>query len=66
MVAQMDRAAMLLQTLYLDVLRLRMSGAGAEGVAGITEQASALSRDIGYAVGAADELRALDRESRDH
>ena len=65
MVAQMDRAAMLLQTLYLDVLRLRMSGAGAEGVAGITEQASALSRDIGYAVGAADELRALDRESRD-
>ena len=65
MVAQMDRASMLLQTLYFDVLRLRMSGAGAEGIAGVTEQASALSRDIGYVVGAADELRALDRESRD-
>ena len=64
--AQMDRASLLLQTLYLDLLRLRMSDAtaGADGVAGVTEQAGALSRDIGYALGAADELRALDGEYR--
>jgi hypothetical protein len=58
---QLERASLLLQTLYLDLLRLRMSDAssGADGVASVTEQASALSRDIGYLLGAADELRKL-------
>lgn len=59
---QMDRASIMLQTLYLDLVRYRVSNAssGADGVAGVTEQASALSRDIGYLLGAADELRAMD------
>jgi serine/threonine protein kinase len=66
--SQMDRASILLQTLYLDLVRLRVSNAssGADGVAGVTEQASALSRDIGYLLGAADELRALDDSPRHH
>jgi len=62
---QLDRASILLQTLYLDLVRLRVSdSSGADGVAGVTEQASALSRDIGYLLGAADELRALDGRDR--
>jgi serine/threonine protein kinase len=65
--AQLDRASILLQTLYLDLVRLRVSNAssGVDGVAGVTEQATALSRDIGYLLGAADELRALDGNPRD-
>jgi serine/threonine-protein kinase len=64
---QLDRASIMLQTLYLDLVRFRVSNAssGADGVAGVTEQASALSRDIGYLLGAADELRALDGPSGD-
>jgi hypothetical protein len=66
MVAQIDRAGLTLQTLYLDLLRLRMSdsGSGADTLATATEQASALSRDIGYVLGAADELRAIDSTGR--
>ena len=66
MAAQLDRAALLLQTLYLDLLRLRMSdaGAGGDSLSSATEQASALSRDIGYVLGAADELRAIDGNAR--
>jgi len=68
MASQMDRASILLQTLYLDLVRLRVSNAssGADGVAGVTEQASALSRDIGYLLGAAEELRAMDDSPRQH
>ncbi len=64
--AQMDRASIMLQTLYLDLVRFRVSNAssGADGVAGVTEQASALSRDIGYLLGAAEELRAMDGPAR--
>ena len=66
LLAQLERAGILLQTLYLDLVRLRVSdaGSGADGVAGVTEQASALSRDIGYLLGAAAELRELDGRSR--
>jgi serine/threonine protein kinase len=66
MVAQLDRAGLTLQTLYLDLLRLRMSdaGASADTLSTATEQASALSRDIGYVLGAADELRAIDSTGR--
>jgi serine/threonine protein kinase len=66
MVAQIDRAGLTLQTLYLDLLRLRMSdsGSGADTLSTATEQASALSRDIGYVLGAADELRAIDSTGR--
>ncbi len=65
--SQLDRASIMLQTLYLDLVRFRVSNAssGADGVAGVTEQASALSRDIGYLLGAADELRELDGRPRD-
>ncbi len=64
--AQLERAGILLQTLYLDLVRLRVSdaGSGADGVAGVTEQASALSRDIGYVLGAAEELRSIDGRGR--
>jgi hypothetical protein len=60
-VEKLESAGMMLQTLYFDLLRLHMSSAssGADGVASVTEQASALSRDIGYLLGAADELRTL-------
>jgi serine/threonine protein kinase len=66
MVGQLDRAGLTLQTLYLDLLRLRMSdaGAGADTLSTATEQASALSRDIGYVLGAADELRSIDSTVR--
>jgi serine/threonine-protein kinase len=66
MVAQLDRAGLTLQTLYLDLLRLRMSdsGSAADTLATATEQASALSRDIGYVLGAADELRSIDSTGR--
>lgn len=66
MVAQLDRAGLTLQTLYLDLLRLRMSDAGvsADTLSTATEQASALSRDIGYVLGAADELRSIDGTAR--
>jgi serine/threonine protein kinase len=66
MVAQLDRAGLTLQTLYLDLLRLRMSdaGASADTLSTATEQASALSRDIGYVLGAADELRSIDGTAR--
>jgi serine/threonine protein kinase len=66
MVAQLDRAGLTLQTLYLDLLRLRMSdaGTGADTLSTATEQASALSRDIGYVLGAADELRSIDGTAR--
>jgi serine/threonine protein kinase len=66
MVAQLDRAGLTLQTLYLDLLRLRMSdaGAGGDALSTATEQASALSRDIGYVLGAADELRSIDGTAR--
>jgi serine/threonine-protein kinase len=66
LLGQLERAGILLQTLYLDLVRLRVSdaGSGADGVAGVTEQASALSRDIGYLLGAAAELRALDGRAR--
>jgi hypothetical protein len=66
LLAQLERAGILLQTLYLDLVRLRVSdaGSGADGVAGVTEQANALSRDIGYLLGAAAELRELDGRDR--
>jgi serine/threonine-protein kinase len=61
--AQLDRAAIALQTLLLDVTRLRVGGLqGAVGsVTSATQEAHALSREIGYVLGAAEELRNNDR-----
>jgi hypothetical protein len=55
MVAQMERDSLALQNLALDLLRLRSSGV--DTVTSATEQARALSQNIGYALAAAEELR---------
>jgi hypothetical protein len=50
-----------LQTLRLDLLKLRSTGfdSRADASAGATQEARALSRDIGRAIEAADEVRKL-------
>ncbi len=60
LLGQMERASLALQNLALDLLRLRSAGvdAGIGTVTSATEQAKALSKEIGYALSAADELRA--------
>ena len=59
--AQMESAALALQNLRLDLLKLRSSGLGSamSDVANATQQARALSRDIGYAVDAVKDVRDL-------
>lgn len=56
-----ERAMMLLENLRLDVLKLRSSGvqSASEDVAGVTQQARALSSDIRRALEAADEIKAI-------
>lgn len=56
-----ERSALLLENLRLDVLRLRSSGvqSASEDVAGATQQARALSRDIRHALEAADEVKTI-------
>jgi serine/threonine-protein kinase len=51
----------MLQNLKLDLLKLRSSGLGGEidMQSSATQEARALSRDIGHVVQAADELRKL-------
>jgi len=59
--AQMESAALALQNLRLDLLKLRSSGLGSamSDVTNATQEARALSRDIGHAVDAAKEVRGL-------
>lgn len=59
--AQMESAALALQNLRLDLLKLRSSGLGSamSDVTNATQQARALSRDIGYAVDAVRDVRDL-------
>ena len=60
--AQLERASLALQTLLLDIMRLRSGGLESIGaVTSATQEANALSREIGYVLGAADELRNNDR-----
>ena len=56
-----ERASLLLENLRLDVLKLRSSGvqSASEDVAGATQQARALSRDIRHAIEAADEVKSI-------
>jgi serine/threonine protein kinase len=57
--AQLDRASVVLKGLALDLVRYRAGGVESAlgSVTSATQQATALSREIGYALSAADELR---------
>jgi serine/threonine-protein kinase len=63
---QYENAGLLLQNLALDMLKVRSSGLDSafEGVTGVTQEARALSREIGYALDAAAELRDLEQKDR--
>ena len=56
---QYESAGLLLQNLKLDLIRMRSSGlqAGIADVTSVTQEARALSKEIGYVLEAADELR---------
>jgi serine/threonine protein kinase len=58
---QLESACLMLQNLKLDLLKLRSSGIGAaiEDPTGATQEARALSREIGNLVEASDDLRKL-------
>jgi serine/threonine-protein kinase len=58
---QLESASLMLQNLKLDMLKLRSSGIGSTIAeqASATQEARALSREIGHVVQAADELRKL-------
>ncbi len=58
---QFESAGLLLQNLALDVLKIRSSGLDSAlgGITSVTQEARALSREIGYVLSAADELRDL-------
>ena len=59
--AQLESAGLALQNLRLDLLKLRSSGLGSamSDVANATQEARALSRDIGHAVDAVREVKGL-------
>ena len=59
--AQLESAGLALQNLRLDLLKLRSSGLGSamSDVANATQEARALSRDIGHAVDALREVKGL-------
>jgi serine/threonine protein kinase len=59
--AQLESASLALQNLRLDLLKLRSSGLGTamSDVANATQEAKALSRDIGHAVAAVNEVKRL-------
>jgi serine/threonine protein kinase len=58
---QYESAGLLLQNLALDLLKVRSSGldSAINGLTSATQEARALSREIGYVLNAADELRNL-------
>ena len=59
---QYESAGLLLQNLALDMLKVRSSGldSALDSVTSVTQEARALSREIGYALDAAAELRELE------
>ncbi|MDB4874933.1 MAG: protein kinase [Gemmatimonadetes bacterium] len=59
---QYESAGLLLQNLALDLLKVRSSGLDSAlgGINNATQEARALSREIGYVLNAADELRGLE------
>jgi serine/threonine-protein kinase len=58
---QLESASLTLQSLKLDLLKLRSAGVGSalEDVTSATREARALSRDIGHLLDAADDVRKL-------
>ncbi|QJR38020.1 protein kinase domain-containing protein [Gemmatimonas groenlandica] len=58
---QLDSASMALRSLRLDIVKLRTMGVGAaiNDVTNATQEARALSRDLGHVISAADEMRKL-------
>ncbi len=58
---QLDSAALVLQSVRLDLLKLRSAGVDValDGVTNATQEARALSRDIGHLLDAVDEVRNL-------
>jgi hypothetical protein len=60
---QYESAGLLLQNLALDLLKVRSSGLDSAlgGITSATQEARALSREIGYVLTAADELNEIDR-----
>jgi serine/threonine protein kinase len=58
---QLESAGLMLQNLKLDLLKLRSSGIGSaiEDLTSATQQARALSRDIGHVIEAADDLKKI-------
>ena len=61
LLSQLESAALLLQNLKLDLIKVRSVGvqASVQGVNNATQEARALSAEIGYVLGAADEVRKL-------
>ena len=61
---QYESAGLLLQNLKLDLIRMRSSGlqSGVAEVTSATQEARALSSEIGYVLAAADELREIGRD----
>ncbi len=59
---QFESAGLLLQNLTLDLLKMRSSGlqSGLADVTSVTQEARSLSKEIGYVLAAADELRDID------
>lgn len=59
--SQLDSAALVLQSVRLDLLKLRSAGVDAalDGVTNATQEARALSRDIGHLLDAVEEVRRL-------
>ena len=58
---QLDSASMALRSLRLDIVKLRTMGVGAaiNDITNATQEARALSRDLGHVISAADEIRKL-------
>lgn len=59
---QFESAGVLLQNLTLDLLKMRSSGlqSALDDVTSVTQEARSLSKEIGYVLAAADELRDID------
>ncbi|HEY0972290.1 MAG TPA: protein kinase [Gemmatimonadales bacterium] len=59
--SQLESAALVLESVRLDLLKLRSAGlqAALEDVTSATQEARALSREIGHVLDAADEVRAI-------
>jgi len=58
---QLDSASMALRSLRLDIVKLRTMGVGSaiDDVTNATQEARALSRDLGHVISAVDEMRRL-------